>query len=384
MTAVFHHRSLVSVIFTAPSSAPAAARVRRGPGRPTGRCRRRGGRRDRTRARPARRSGRPARRRRRRRARLCAAARRSGRRRAHRTPRAARCPTATRVIAECRHCSRATCRAAASVSSRETCTCSTRGTGAAGIRRTPPRPFSSMSGGCATVARPSAHPATHAAVSAVTAAPRSGGGAQAGSRRARDAPSISPLRETSRPASSSRMTSTDCLEPARSVGLRRPFVAGHVLVHGLAAAERRPESTGEHLLEGRDRLRADHRVIPLTGRGDHAEREGRRGQRGAEPAPGVARLALRDAPRREVIGAHRAVEARPPRLGRRRRGDDSGGPAHARRGSRGRPSRESDASAHTGGGPCGARRINVGARGHAVPPTTTPLTGGRDGRREDA
>ena len=95
----------------------------------------------------------------------------------------------------------------------------------------------------------------------------------------------------------------------RAVLLRRPALAGDVLVGRLAGAQRDPQAFGEHLAQRRRGLGDDRRVIALPGRVDHPERQRGLGQRGAEEGPGEAGLALPHAPRREVIGRHAGGEA---------------------------------------------------------------------------
>ena len=149
------------------------------------------------------------------------------------------------------------------------------------------------SGGWATVIRPSAQPAAHAAVSGPTAAPNSGGGDSGRDQsRARCDGDPAVVRHDFSPSSSRRSTVDRLLEPRLALLLGRPRVAGDVLVDRLTAAERGPEPVREHLGERRDRLRDDRRVVALAGRRDDAEREGCRGERGAEPAPGEARSDL--------------------------------------------------------------------------------------------
>jgi hypothetical protein len=100
-------------------------------------------------------------------------------------------------------------------------------------------------------------------------------------------------------------------QPGGAHVLARPRAAGDVLVAGLAGAEGRPEPARVHRAEGADRLRDDRRVVPLTGRVDHAERHAGGLQRRAQPGPGEAGFALPGAPRGEVVGAHGGVEAGP-------------------------------------------------------------------------
>src|SRR5690606_9817266 len=98
-------------------------------------------------------------------------------------------------------------------------------------------------------------------------------------------------------------------QPCVAGGLVGPRLARDVLVDVLAAAERGPEPAGEELADGCDRLRDDRRMRALPGRRDDAERQPRGGERGAEPTPGVPRVALALAPGGEVVGAHGGVEA---------------------------------------------------------------------------
>src|SRR5690606_23739372 len=98
------------------------------------------------------------------------------------------------------------------------------------------------------------------------------------------------------------------LEALLARRLAGPRVAGDVLVHRLTGAERDPVPAGEHLAERRGRLRDDRRVVALPGSVDGADRQGRRGEGGAEPGEGEARVSLARTPRHEVVRAHRRLE----------------------------------------------------------------------------
>ena len=64
--------------------------------------------------------------------------------------------------------------------------------------------------------------------------------------------------------------------------LARPSLAGHMLVAGLPAAERRPEAARVHRAKRRDRLGDDRGVVALARGVDDAERQARGLQRSAE------------------------------------------------------------------------------------------------------
>ena len=154
------------------------------------------------------------------------------------------------------------------------------------------------------------------------------GGAEQGRWFLRQAPHAGPVHADETVvghllAAQQRADDIDALEQAGvSVGLGRPRVAGDVLVERLAGAEGRPEAPREQLAERRDRLGDDRRVVALPGGRDDAEGQGGRLHRGAEPRPGVAGFALALAPGRQVIGAHRRLEAG--RLGRLHGGEQPG------------------------------------------------------------
>ena len=107
------------------------------------------------------------------------------------------------------------------------------------------------------------------------------------------------------------MTSTHSRRRALRSALGGQRAAGNVLVDGLPAAERDPEATGEHLGQRRRGLGDDGGVIAVTRGIDHAEREGRRLQRGPQPGPGEPGVPLPLAPGREVVRAHHGGEAGP-------------------------------------------------------------------------
>jgi hypothetical protein len=98
-------------------------------------------------------------------------------------------------------------------------------------------------------------------------------------------------------------------QPCVPLGLRRPRLAGDVLVGRLAGAERDPQAPREQLAQRRRGLGDDRRVIALTRRVDDAERQLRRLKRRTEEGPGEAGFALTLAPRREVVGRHRGAKA---------------------------------------------------------------------------
>jgi hypothetical protein len=93
-------------------------------------------------------------------------------------------------------------------------------------------------------------------------------------------------------------------EPGVADVLAGPSVAGDVLVHRLATAQRHPEPAGEHRPEGRGRLGDDRRVVALARGVHHPERQGRRRHRRAQPRPGEAGVPLRQVPGGEVVGTH--------------------------------------------------------------------------------
>jgi hypothetical protein len=89
----------------------------------------------------------------------------------------------------------------------------------------------------------------------------------------------------------------------------RPAIAGDVFVDRLAAPHRRPETSGEHLLQSGECLSDHDRVISLPRCIDHADREAGAGERSGDPAQRETRMALGRSPWCEVIGAHRSVES---------------------------------------------------------------------------
>ena len=111
-------------------------------------------------------------------------------------------------------------------------------------------------------------------------------------------------------AGQQRADDVDALaQPGVAELLARPDVPGDVLVHRLAGAEGDPEPAGEHRAEGGDRLGDDHRVVPLAGGVDRAERQAGGGQRRAQPGPGEPGVALPGGPRLNMVRAHGGIES---------------------------------------------------------------------------
>ena len=120
---------------------------------------------------------------------------------------------------------------------------------------------------------PSAQVAASRAVSVLTAAANRGGGSSGRLQTRARSTRMRPSAETSSPREQAADDVDRLHEPRVALLLRRPRIAGDVLVDRLAAAERRPEPLRVHLREGRDLLRGDRRVVALSRRGDDAERE---------------------------------------------------------------------------------------------------------------
>ena len=139
---------------------------------------------------------------------------------------------------------------------------------------------------------------------------------------------------TSSPANSARMTSTHSRQAGVAHRLVRPASTGDVLVRRLARAEGDPQPAGVHLQQRRHGLGDDRRVVALAGRGDDAERQVRRRQRGSQPRPGEPGVALTAAPRSEVVRRHRRRRSRRPRQRARQRAARSGRSARAMRANR--------------------------------------------------
>ena len=93
------------------------------------------------------------------------------------------------------------------------------------------------------------------------------------------------------------------------LGLRRPPVAGDVLVRCLAGSERDPEPAREQLAERGGRLRDDRRVVALARSVDDAEGQIGGLKRRAQERPREPGLALALAPRREVVRRHGGAKA---------------------------------------------------------------------------
>ena len=138
-------------------------------------------------------------------------------------------------------------RASSSVGAHDTCTCRYAGLPSPPLPRKASSTPRSASTSWLTVISPSAQLPTHAAVSAETAAPTSGGGVAGSVHSRARSTSTRPWWVTSSPANSARITSTHSLEALVAMRLVRPAIAGDVLVGRLAGAEGDPQPSGEHL-----------------------------------------------------------------------------------------------------------------------------------------
>ena len=134
----------------------------------------------------------------------------------------------------------------------------------AAVSRKAPIMRSSLSLGWLIVTNPSAQPPTQAAVAALTAAPIRGGGVS-GSVHSRARSTWTRPSVGHRLAGEQGAHDVDAFAQARVAHrLLGPAIAGDVLVHRFAAAERDPEPPGKHLGERRRGLRDDRRVIALA------------------------------------------------------------------------------------------------------------------------
>nr|BFE72207.1 hypothetical protein GCM10020092_055080 [Actinoplanes digitatis] len=107
----------------------------------------------------------------------------------------------------------------------------------------------------------------------LTAAPISGGGVPGRVQSRARSTVTRPSRVTS---SLSQQVADDAdafEQPGLADLLARPRPAGDVLVAVLAAAQGGPEPARVHRAKCADRLRDDRRVVALSGRVDHAERQ---------------------------------------------------------------------------------------------------------------
>ena len=164
------------------------------------------------------------------------------------------------------------------------------------------------------VRSPSAQPPHHLAVSAVTAAPRSGGGL---SGRDHTLASTTVIR----PAMGDSLTRKECADdldalgkPLVALSLVGPIAAGDRFIDRLAAPERNPRPPRIHFTDRRDRLSEDRGVISVTGCGDDPDGKAGRLERRAEPRPCKTRLTLLLAPGMKVIG--RFCASKPCRFGK--------------------------------------------------------------------
>jgi hypothetical protein len=141
------------------------------------------------------------------------------------------------------------------------------------------------------------------------------GGAEQARRLGGQAPKLRSI-DVDRPvvgdlvAPQQRSDNVDALQQAGIARrLVRPAIARDVFVERLSRTERCPEPAGIELGDRRDRLREDHRMVALSGRGHDPERKAGRLHGGAEPRPGEPGMSLPLAPRCEMIRAHRRAEA---------------------------------------------------------------------------
>src|SRR4028119_2496771 len=94
------------------------------------------------------------------------------------------------------------------------------------------------------------------------------------------------------------------LQTRVALRLLGPSNTRQILVEPLAAAESEPEPTGKHLAQGGGTLGQDGRMVAVAWGGDDAEGQLGRLEGGAEPGPGIARMALRWSPGAEMVRGH--------------------------------------------------------------------------------
>ena len=235
-----------------------------------------------------------------------------------------------------RHCSCAIRSASSSVSAHERCTWTATGLPSPPCSRKAASIRCRCSRGWLIVISPSAHSPANAAVSTDTAVASSGGGSAGRVQSLARSTVTSPSWSTTSPANSAPDDVDALAQPGVADGLARPRLARDVLVGELARAERDLQPAREQLRERGGRLGDDRRVVALA-RGVHdAERHRGRLHRGAEPRPREARLALALAPRGEVVGGPRPLEAGGLRVAHRREQRARRRSARATRGSRSR------------------------------------------------